>query len=88
MKQVFEVSRDDLRQALREELSSLIAESYLARYENTIVPVSVATHILGISKRTLYRYVASKKLKCLPHSTGEDYHFNLRQLLEFSINKQ
>lgn len=87
MKQVFEVSKDDLRDALREELSSLIAESYLARYENTIVPVSVATYILGVSKRTLYRYVASDKLKCLPHSLGEDYKFNLRQLLEFRGNK-
>lgn len=83
MKQVFELSKEDFRAALKEEMESIQFELFLSKYENVIVPIDIATCMLRCSDQTIYRYVKDNKLKCLPRSNYDTYKFSLRTLLEF-----
>ena len=82
---IYNISSVDLKSAISDILDNLIHTNVLAPYQYRIVSSSAACEILGISLRTLYRYIEQGKIEPLEHTHKSKYSFSLKYLLELNI---
>lgn len=84
---VYELSEEDFELAIERKLGQIMIDKAFARFEGREVSSSVACEILGVTKRTLYRYIGSNLITPLERQGEEEYRFNLRELLEMNVLK-
>ncbi len=86
-KQIYEVNAEDFATAIRETLGEIASDNIYSRFEGRIVSTETACEVLGVSQRTLYRYIGAGLIAPQERGDNEDYKFNLRTLLETNVMK-
>ncbi|NVN96965.1 hypothetical protein HXX01_01900 [Candidatus Nomurabacteria bacterium] len=86
-KTVIECDRDDLKQVFAEVTGELVKESILSKLEGIKLPTRTACELLGKSGTTIQSYVKRGLLVPMDRQS-RNYQFDLRQLVEFIINKK
>lgn len=83
---IYEMSKNDLTEALQEIITSEIEERVYNRFSNRIVSASVVCEILGITRPTLYEYIKDGRIQPID-SEGKNYKFDLSDILKTDIRK-
>lgn len=81
---VTNLTLDDIKHAIRNELKNFFAEVEEKRSDDEIAGIELAIEITGLAKATIYSLVSERKL---PHSKkGKKLYFSRRELLEWLAN--
>ena len=83
---VYEASKQDLIEAIKEVISGEVEERVYSRFSNRLIGSKTVCEVLGISNSTLFAYIKEKRVKPINPDEGT-FKFDLAEILRLDIKK-